>query len=102
MSMHIQVVNFNLEELSHEDYSNAATDLAPAFNEVKGLISKVWLSDEDANIYGGIYTWENRQSMEDYVNSQFYDEVLGSNPSLVNITSKDYAMLEGPTNITNK
>ena len=30
--MHIQVVNFNLEELSHEDYSNAATDLAPAFN----------------------------------------------------------------------
>ena len=54
--MHIQVVNFNLEGLSHEDYSNAATDLAPAFNEVKGLISKVWLSDEDANIYGGIYT----------------------------------------------
>ena len=40
--------------------------------------------------------------MEDYVYSQFYDEVLGSNPSFVNITSKDYAMLEGPTNITNK
>jgi len=100
--MVIQVVNFNLEGITHEQYEGAATELAPAFMELNGLKSKVWLSDEDANIYGGIYTWENRQSMEDYVNSQFYDEVLGSNPSFVNITSKDYAMLEGPTNITNK
>ena len=100
--MHIQVVNFNLEGLNHDEYSNAATELAPAFMEVKGLISKVWLSDKDANIYGGVYTWDNKQSMDDYVNSDFYDEVLGSNPSFVNITSKDYTILDGPTNITGK
>ena len=99
--MHIQVVNFNLEGLSHEDYSNAATDLAPAFNEVKGLISKVWLSDEENNVYGGIYTWENLQNMNDYINSSFYDEVLGNNPSFVNITSKAFEVLDGPTRITN-
>ena len=99
--MIIQVVNFNLEGITHEQYQGAATELAPSFNEVKGLKSKVWLSDKDNNVYGGVYTWENRESMEDYVNSQFYDEVLGSNPSFVNVSYKAYEVLEGPTKITN-
>ena len=99
--MIIQVVNFNLEGITDEQYQGAATELAPAFNEVKGLKSKVWLSDKDNNVYGGVYTWENRASMEDYVNSQFYDEVLGSNPSFANVSYNAYEVLEGPTKITN-
>ena len=78
----------------------AASEVAPAFNELNGLLSKVWLSDKEKNVYGGVYTWENRQSMEDYLNSQFYDEVLGSNPSFANVTYKAYDVLDGPTNIT--
>ena len=115
--MVIQVVNFNLEGITHEQYDGAATELAPAFKELNGLKSKVWLSDEKNNVYGGIYTWENLQNMNDYINSPFYDEVLGNNPSFVNITSKvykekDYSnlidnlmktfeVLDGPTRITN-
>ena len=98
--MVIQVVNFNLEGIGHQDYLGATVDVAPAFKALNGLFSKVWLSDEENNIYGGVYTWENRQSMEDYLNSQFYDEVLGSNPSFVNITSKDYDVLDEQTKIT--
>lgn len=98
--MVIQVVNFNLEGITHDDYMGAASEVAPAFNELNGLLSKVWLSDKEKNVYGGVYTWENRQSMEDYLNSQFYDEVLGSNPSFANVTYKAYDVLDGPTNIT--
>tara|TARA_Y100000590_G_scaffold350078_1_gene401818 strand:+ start:137 stop:436 length:300 start_codon:yes stop_codon:yes gene_type:complete len=98
--MVIQVVNFNLEGIGHQDYLGATVDVAPAFKALNGLISKVWLSDEENNIYGGVYTWENRQAMEDYLNSQFYDEVLGSNPSFVNITSKSYDVLDEQTKIT--
>ena len=98
--MVIQVVNFNLEGITHADYMGAASEVAPAFNELNGLLSKVWLSDKEKNVYGGVYTWENRQSMEDYLNSQFYDEVLGSNPSFANVTYKAYDVLDGPTNIT--
>ena len=98
--MIVQVVNFNLEGITHEQYQGAATELAPAFNEVKGLKSKVWLSDKDNNVYGGVYTWENRESMEDYVNSQFYDEVLGSNPNFENVSYKAYEVLDDPTQIT--
>ncbi len=56
--MIIQVVNFNLEGITHEQYVGAATELAPAFMELNGLKSKVWLSDEKNNVYGGIYTWD--------------------------------------------
>jgi len=99
--MVIQVVNFNLEGINHEQYEGAATDLAPAFNELKGLKSKVWLSDKDNNVYGGVYTWDNRESMEDYINSQFYVEVLGNNPNFINVSYKSYEVLDGPTEITN-
>ena len=92
--MVIQVVNFNLEGIGHQDYLGATVDVAPAFKELSGLISKVWLSDEANNLYGGVYTWENRQSMDDYLNSEFYDQVLGSNPNFINITSKSYDELD--------
>ena len=40
--MVIQVVNFNLEGIGHQDYLGATVDVALAFKEVNGLISKVW------------------------------------------------------------
>jgi len=98
--MVIQVVNFNLEGISHNDYMGAAKGVAPAFKELDGLISKVWLSDEENNVYGGVYTWKDRQSMDAYLSSSFYDEVLGNNPSFVNITYKAYDVLDEQTKIT--
>ena len=86
--MVIQVVNFNLEGITHEHYQEAAKEVAPSFKHLRGLRSKVWLSHEESNTYGGVYTWENRQSMENYLSGSFYDEVLGNNPAFVNITYK--------------
>ena len=98
--MVIQVVNFNLEGITHEQYQEAAKEVAPSFKELSGLRSKVWLSHEENNTYGGVYTWENRQSMENYLSISFYDEVLGNNPAFVNINYKAYEVLEEPTSIT--
>ena len=53
--MVIQVVNFNLEGITHEQYEGAATELAPAFMELNGLISKVWLSDKKKCIWRNLY-----------------------------------------------
>tara|TARA_Y100000768_G_scaffold132691_1_gene98716 strand:- start:77 stop:223 length:147 start_codon:yes stop_codon:yes gene_type:complete len=41
--MVIQVVNFNLGGIGHQDYFDATIDVAPAFKEVNGLMSKIWL-----------------------------------------------------------
>ena len=98
--MHIQIVNFNLENMTYDEYTSLCDEVAQAFAEVPGLISQVWLSDQDANTFGGVYTWQDRQAMETFTQSELFSNVAG-NPNLVNITSKDFGILEGPTAVTN-
>ena len=98
--MHIQVVNFNLEGINHDDFMQIADTAAPAFAGVPGLVSKVWLCDQENNTYGGVYTWENQQAMEIFANSELFINALKNNPNFVNISMKDFGVLEGPSKIT--
>ena len=98
--MVIQVVNFNLEGIGHQDYLGATVDVAPAFKALNGLISKVWLSDEENNIYGGVYTWENEQAMETFAKSELFTNAVKNNPNFVNLSVKDFGILDGPSKIT--
>lgn len=97
--MHIQIVNFNLKDISDADYRSACDGLAELFARVPGLISKVWLADEQANTYGGVYTWVDRAAMETYLRSDIFSAVA-ANPNFVNITSRDFDVIEGPSWIT--
>jgi quinol monooxygenase YgiN len=97
--MHIQVVNFNLKGVSEADYRTLCDQLAPAFAAMPGLISKVWLADAATNTYGGVYTWKNKAAMQAYMQSEIFNSVV-NHPNLANITSKDFGILEGPTQLT--
>jgi quinol monooxygenase YgiN len=97
--MHIQIVNLNLHDFSDSDYRQACDGLAPAFADVPGLISKVWLADEATNTYGGVYTWIDRAAMEAFASSDLFKAIV-ANPHLVDITSRDFSVLAGPTSVT--
>lgn len=97
--MHVQIVNLKLHDLSDSDYRQACDGLAPVFAEVPGLISKVWLADEATNTYGGIYTWVDRAAMEAFASSDLF-RAIAANPNFVDITSRDFSVLAGPTSIT--
>jgi heme-degrading monooxygenase HmoA len=97
--MHIQVVNFQLKGLSAEDYRAACDQLAPAFAEVPGLMSKVWLANSDTNTYGGVYTWRDREAMIAFAKSDLFASVK-NHPNLTEIRSADFAILEAPTHVT--
>ena len=97
--MHIQVVNFNLEGISRTEYETVCNELAEAFAALPGLVSKHWLADEKNNTYGGVYIWENREAYDAFVNSELFAGV-GSNPALVNISSKDFDVIEAPSRVT--
>ena len=97
--MHIQIVNFHLKDISEEGYKKICDEMAPTFADVDGLTSKVWLANTETNTYGGIYFWRDRQAMENYAQSELCQAVL-KHPNLSGITSKDFAVLEGPTRIT--
>ena len=98
--MHIQVVNFNLEGINHDDFMQIADTAAPAFAGVPGLVSKVWLCDQENNTYGGVYTWENQQAMETFAKSELFITALENNPNFINKSMKDFGVLEGPSKIT--
>ena len=98
--MHIQVVNFNLEGITHDDFLLIADTAAPAFAEVPGLISKVWLSDQEGNTYGGVYTWENKEAMEAFGESELFTNAVKNNPNFVNLSVKSFGILEGPCKVT--
>jgi quinol monooxygenase YgiN len=97
--MHVQIVTFRLDGLSEADYHRLCDELAPAFADVPGLLSKVWLADPARNAYGGIYAWRDRQALLDYQTSALFRAVLADR-RLADVTSRDFAVLDRPTRVT--
>jgi hypothetical protein len=54
--VHIQVVDFELNDIDEQQYRQECDQFAPLFAAIPGLISKVWLVDRSTNTYGGVYT----------------------------------------------
>ncbi len=97
--MQILIVNFNLDGLSEEEFESSSQELAPAFAAVPGLVSKVWLADRAEGIFGGVYTFESEQAVDDYLGSELFAAV-GATPGIVNISVRRFGVLEGPTRVT--
>lgn len=97
--MHIQTVIFNLRNIRDADYRRACDGLARVLARTPGLISMIWLADEESNTYGGLYTWVDRAAMETYLGSDIFIAVA-ADPNLANMTSRDFEVLEGPSRIT--
>lgn len=97
--MHVQIVLFQLKDVSEEGYAALCGDLAPAFADVPGLISKVWLADSSKGTFGGVYFWKDRAAMDAYAKTELFSSVV-THPNLADITSTDYAVMEAPTRVT--
>ncbi|HEX5165603.1 MAG TPA: YdhR family protein [Thermomicrobiales bacterium] len=97
--MQIQIINFQLRELSVEEFHAVCDSIAPQWAAIPGLISKVWLENEQTNTYGGVYTWESREALESYLQSDLFNGIM-TNPHFANATTTDFDIIEGPTRVT--
>ena len=97
--MHIQIVNFKLDQVTRVDYDALLEEAAPAFPEIPGLASKYYLADDEANVYGGVYVWEHKQAMLDYQAGGIYQGIL-EHPNLAEVTSTDFDVIEGHSFVT--
>jgi hypothetical protein len=97
--MQILIVNFNLDGLSEEEFASSCDELAPVFAAVPGLVSKVWLADRADGVFGGVYTFESEQAVDDYLQSDLFAGI-GAMPGLVNISVRRFGVLDGPTRVT--
>jgi hypothetical protein len=98
--MHAQVITYQLKDISQAEYLKQMVEPdAPILAEVKGLISKVWLTDEEKNTFGGFYLWENKGAMEDFMHSDLVKAVV-SRPYVKNVSSVDYEVNQNASLIT--
>ena len=97
--MHIQIINFNLKDITDAELRSMADEVAPAFANVPGLHGKIWLVDVDKNTYGGVYIWQDADAMQAYLASDLGKGVVG-NPNFANLSSRDFEVLSGPTAIS--
>jgi quinol monooxygenase YgiN len=82
------------------EFEEQCNQLAGAFAQVPGLLSKVWLADREANTFGGVYTWRDEQALRAYQATELFQNVI-QNPHFDNITAREFSVLEAPTRVTN-
>ena len=98
--MHLQIVNFQLNGISREEYEALLAEVSPVFQTIPGLQSKYYLADEEGNTYGGVYIWENRQAMLDYQAGEIFQGIQ-QQPVFAQVTSRDFEVIEAPTFVKN-
>ena len=95
--MHVQIVTYQLNGISEEEYIDVAHDLAPRFASLPGLQAKVWLESPETETYGAVYFWDDEESMERYMASDLFE---ATNPDFDEVTSDWFSVLENLTEAT--
>ena len=98
--MQAQIITYQLKDISQQEYLKQMVEPdAPILANVNGLISKVWLVDEEKNSFGGFYLWETKAAMEAFMHSDLVAAVV-SRPFVKNVSSVDYTVNETASKIT--
>ena len=98
--MQAQLITYQLKDISQAEYLKQMVEPdAPVLANVPGLISKVWLADEEKNSFGGFYLWENKTAMEAFMHSDLV-KVVVSRPFVKNVSSVDFEVNQNASSIT--
>jgi hypothetical protein len=98
--MQAQLITYQLQDISQAEYLTKMVEPdAPILATVPGLISKVWLADEEQNTFGGFYLWENKSAMEDFMHSDLVRAVV-SRPFVKNVSSVDFEVNQRASLVT--
>ena len=97
--MHIQVVTFKLDGIDDAAYQAHTEQIAPAFAALPGLRAKIWLANQQARTYGGIYAFDDVAAMRAYQGGEIF-QGLQASPHMIDVTVRDFSVLPGPTKVT--
>jgi hypothetical protein len=97
--MHMQVITFKLDGIDDAAYQAHVEQQAPVFAALPGLRAKIWLANQQAATYGGMYMWDDVAAMRDYQDGKIF-QGLQSNPHMIDVVVRDYSVLAGPTKVT--
>jgi Putative mono-oxygenase ydhR len=96
--MLIRIVTFGLN-IPAESYFAHASNIAPQFAEWPGLLGKWWLADAASGSYGGVYLFASQQEADLSRRTDLFRGMF-ANPSLSEVTVREFDVLEAPTAVT--
>ena len=97
--MHMLVITFRLDGIDDAAYQAHAEQSAPVFAALPGLRAKIWLANQQADIYGGIYAWDDVAAMKAYQGGKIF-QGLQANPHMIDVAVRDFSVLARPTEVT--
>lgn len=97
--MHIQVVTYEMADVSEPEFIEANKEFAAMMAVVPGLLAKVWLRDADENLYGGLYLWQDREACESFLAGELWASAVNDS-SMSDLASRDFAVMEELTKAT--
>jgi hypothetical protein len=75
----------NIKSLSRQKVKELASESAPRYQPVQGLIRKYYILSEDGKTAGGVYLWKSRGDAERLYTEEWkkhLEEIYGSMPSI--------------------
>jgi hypothetical protein len=96
--MPILQINFKLN-LPTAEYQKMCESVAQAVADVPGLRWKLWLLNEKEKEAGGIYLFQDEQSLNNYLSGPIVAKVK-SHPGLQDMSAKRFDVMEEVTAVT--
>jgi Putative mono-oxygenase ydhR len=97
--MPILQINFKLN-VSATEYRKICESMAQTIAAIPELVWKVWLLNEQEGEAGGIYLFQNEQSLDAYLSSPLITQIK-SLPQLCEMSAKRFETMPEVTALTN-
>ena len=91
--MHAQIITFELNGITEDQFRDAGASDAPTFADLPGLLAKIWLRDTEKNTYGGLYLWDNQDAYEAYIKGDVFNAIR-TDQNLKSFESRDFGVFD--------
>jgi hypothetical protein len=90
-TMYALLLNWNLSQKPKEIFQTLREYIAneswKRYENKKGLVQKIWYSNEETGQFGGIYLWETKEAMEEEIRTMYRVKAMtGIDPTITRLT----------------
>ena len=92
----VLIVNYELENMTLEEHAALGEAVAPNFNseDIPGFIGKSFVGAVDKEVFGGVYYFNGKESVESFLESDLWKGVV-AHPNLINFSTNTYNAFDG-------
>lgn len=97
--MFVQVINFNLEGMTEDEWHAAGRRLLEDYSQTPGLLAKVWIGNPETNTFGGIYFWQDEEALDEFNDGPLGQRIM-NHPNYANVSFNRFRIVDELTKKT--